>query len=441
MYNFAAESSTNILQKLSMVTFKAEVYAHQRKQDGTYNIKVRVTQNQKKRYLATPWFVTKDDLTRSMKLKNQKYVDLTDDLIRTYRNKCDNLGTKIKTMTVDEVVAYIEKPLETERWDLDIVQYTRDHIRRLQETGHEGNAQSYKVAIKSLVKFLGREKVSIGEITVKLLKSWVDWILNQDRVKQGFAPHNYLSKLRAIHNMAKKEFNDEGAGIIRIPNSPFSHIDLPKEPVPDKRALTIEQMKKILALPYITSPYPNTNRYNFALDLFILSFALVGMNLVDMYYCECCTDGRITYDRIKTKNRRADHARISIKIQPEIQALVDKYRDPTGKRMFKFYRMYASMTTIHKAVGAGLKKIAEAIGLDELDFYAARHTWATIAQNDAGVDKWTVHTSLNHVDDETKITDTYIRKSWDPIDNANRKVLNLVNINRHFLEPVLPKQK
>ncbi len=441
MYNFAAESSTNILQKLSMVTFKAEVYAHQRKQDGTYNIKVRVTQNQKKRYLATPWFVTKDDLTRSMKLKNQKYIDLTDDLIRTYRNKCDNLGTKIKTMTVDEVVAYIEKPLETERWDLDIVQYTRDHIRRLQETGHEGNAQSYKVAINSLVKFLGREKVSISEITVKLLKSWVDWILNQDRVKQGFAPHNYLSKLRAIHNMAKKEFNDEGAGIIRIPNSPFSHIDLPKEPVPEKRALTIEQMKKILALPYITSPYPNTNRYNFALDLFILSFALVGMNLVDMYYCECCTDGRITYDRIKTKNRRADHARISIKIQPEIQALVDKYRDPTGKRMFKFYRMYASMTTIHKAVGAGLKKIAEAIGLDELDFYAARHTWATIAQNDAGVDKWTVHTSLNHVDDETKITDTYIRKSWDPIDNANRKVLNLVNINRHFLEPVLPKQK
>ena len=99
------------------------------------------------------------------------------------------------------------------------------------------------------------------------------------------------------------------------------------------------------------------------------------------------------------------------------------------------------MTTIHKAVGAGLKKIAEAIGLDELDFYAARHTWATIAQNDAGVDKWTVHTSLHHVDDETKITDTYIRKSWDPIDKANRKVLNLVKIKRHFVEPVLPKQK
>lgn len=424
-----------------MATFKAEVYAHQKKQDGTYNIKIRVTQNQRKRYLATPWYVTKDDLTRSLKLKNQKYVDLAEDLIRTYRNRCDMLGTRIKGMTVDEVVAFIEKPQEPERWDLDIVEYAREHIRRLQETGHEGNAQTYKVAINSLVKYLGREKVSIKEVTVKMLKSWVAWILDQETCKAGFAPHNYISRLRAIHNMAKKEFNDEDAGIIRIPNSPFSHIDIPKEPVPEKRALTIKQMKMLLALPYKDSPYPNTNRYNFALDLFILSFALVGMNLVDLYYCEDCKDGRITYERIKTKNRRSDRARISIKIQPEIQALVDKYRDPTGKRVFKFYRMYASMSTLHKAVGYGLKKIAETAGLDELEFYAARHTWATIAQNDAGVDKWTVHTALNHVDESTRITDTYIRKSWDPIDKANRKVLNLVKIKRHFVEPVLPKQK
>ena len=57
-----------------MVTFKAEVYAHQRKKDGTYNIKIRVTHHQKKRYLSTSWFVTKEDLTRSMKIKNQKYL-------------------------------------------------------------------------------------------------------------------------------------------------------------------------------------------------------------------------------------------------------------------------------------------------------------------------------------------------------------------------------
>lgn len=419
-----------------MATFKAEVYAHQKKADGTYNIKIRVTQNQRKRYLATPWYVTKDDLTRSLKLKNQKYVELTDALIKSYRAKCDLLGTAIKGMGVDEVVAYIEKPAE-ESWDLDIVAYTKQHIQHLQDTGHEGNASTYKIAINSLCKFLGRDSVSIKEITVRLLNRWAEWINSQERVSSGFAAHNYLSRIRAMHNRAKKEFNDEDAGIIRIPNSPFAHIDMPKQPTPEKRALTLDQMKHLVKLPYIDSPYPNTNRYNFALDMFILSFALVGMNAVDLYNCTDCKDGRITYERTKTRNRRADRARISIKIQPEIQALVDKYRDPSGQRVFKFYRMYSSMSTLHHALSYGLKKIANQIGLDELDFYAARHTWATLAQNDCGIDKWTVHTALNHVDDSTRITDTYIKKSWEPIDKANRKVLNLVKIERQKTQ-ILP---
>ena len=209
-----------------------------------------------------------------------------------------------------------------------------------------------------------------------------------------------------MHNRAKKEFNDEDAGIIRIPNSPFAHIDMPKQPTPEKRALTLDQMIHLVKLPYIDSPYPNTNRYNFALDMFILSFALVGMNAVDLYNCTDCKDGRITYERTKTKNRRADRARISIKIQPEIQALIDKYRDPSGQRVFKIYRMYSSISTLHHALSACLSKIAEDLGIEELDFYAARHTWATLAQNDCGIDKWTVHTALNHVDDSTRITDT-----------------------------------
>jgi hypothetical protein len=49
-----------------MATFKAEVYAHQKKKDGTYNIKIRVTHNQQKRYLATPYYVTKDDVPKRL---------------------------------------------------------------------------------------------------------------------------------------------------------------------------------------------------------------------------------------------------------------------------------------------------------------------------------------------------------------------------------------
>lgn len=446
-----------------MATFKAEVYAHQKKQDGTYNIKVRVTHNQKKKYLPTTYYVKKEDLTRNLKLKNQYYIDETDKLIKKYRKICDRVGERLKTMTVDQIVDLISGDNPDDNFDLDIVAYGRSFAKQLRDTGHIGNAKSYEIAINNLVKFVGRENISIREITVNFLNNYMKWIHEQpartNRKKGERAQSLYLSNLRAIHNRAKLEFNDEDLGVIRIPLSPFKKIRIPKIPLTRKRALDSETIRKIANLDYIANYNVGVNRFNFAKDIFLLSFGLIGMNAVDLYNCDCYKNGRITYQRTKTKNRRSDGAEISIKVEPEIKPLVEKYRDPDGKRVFRFYKMYSSMDTFTAAINGfdrtdkkenrhvvGLKKIGDVLGIDDLEFYAARHTWATIATNEAGVDKFTVHSALNHVDESMKVTDIYIKKSWDPIDKANRKVLDHVkliigSIDEPEYEKVLPKQK
>ncbi len=265
----------------------------------------------------------------------------------------------------------------------------------------------------------------------------------------------YPSILRAIHNRAKKEFNDEEAGIIKIPLSPFSKIDLPKVSMSRKRALDAEQIKAIAALPYTTILQPGNNKFNLAKDIYLLSFALIGMNAVDLYYCTDYKNGRITYNRTKTKNRRADNATISLKIQPEIKKIFEKYRDPSGKRVFNFYLHYSSVDAFTAAINGfdridekgrrrivGLKKIGYLLGVDDLEFYSARHSWATIATNKAGVDKYTVHTALNHVDEKMRVTDIYIEKNWDIIDEANRRVLDFVKLEiSSIVEPLSEKMK
>lgn len=158
-----------------MATFKAEVYAHQKKADGTYNIKIRVTQNMRKKYLSTPWYVTRGDLTRSLKLKNQKYIDLTDDLIKKYRSRCDRVGEAIKTMTVEQVVEIITSDSQ-EVFELDIVAYGRAYATQLEKEGRIGTARTYNVAINSLVRYVEREKISVKEITVKLINDWIRWL-------------------------------------------------------------------------------------------------------------------------------------------------------------------------------------------------------------------------------------------------------------------------
>lgn len=416
-----------------MATFKAEVYAHQKKQDGTYNIKIRVTQNQKKRYLATPWYVTKEDLTRSMKIKNQRYIDMCDSLIKSYREACDRVGMRLKTMSVDEVVDLVSTE-QDKPFDLDILEYGRYIVKKMVEDGHTGNARSYEVALASMERFVGRSQISVKEITVGFLESWCKWIGSQKSVSTGHAQHTYLSKLRAIYNMAKKEFNDEDAGIIRIPNSPFSHFKMPFTPPVRKRAISADSLSKLSELPYMDVTHRGFNRWNLAKDMFLLSFMLIGINEVDLYTCNDCKKGRLTYYRQKTRNRRSDQAEISILIPPEAQGLMEKYKDPSGKRVFCFYHHYSSVDAFCAAINKGLKKIGKALGIDDLEYYAARHTWATIAVNDAGVDKYTVHQCLNHVDDQMKVTDIYIRKSWETIDRANRKVLDFIGFKPLILK-------
>ena len=188
-----------------MATFKAEVYAHQKKSDGTYNIKIRVTHNRQKRYLATTYYVTKEDLTRALKLKNQKYIDLTDQLVKKYRIICDRAGVRLKDMTVDQVVDLITSDTG-EHFDLDIVDYARKYIQKLRDSGHNGNANSYEVAINNLVKIVGRDKISIHEVTSRFIEDWIRWIALQpagtNRKKGERAQSLYPSQLRAIHNRA-----------------------------------------------------------------------------------------------------------------------------------------------------------------------------------------------------------------------------------------------
>lgn len=435
--------------KNAMATFKAEIYAHHKKRDGTYNIKIRVTHNRQKRYLDTPYYITKEDVTqKTFKIKNQYYIDKTDEIIKKYRRKCDDCGVLIKNMTIDQVVELITKDQEV-KFDLDIVAYGREFVKQLKAAGHKGNALSYENSLNNLVKFIDRESLSIHEITSKFVQDWISWIkelpARTNRKKGERAQSLYPSNLRALHNRAKEEFNNEDLGIINIPLSPFKKI--PKVPQTRKRALDVKQLRKLMELDYTFILQPGNNRFNLAKDVFLLSFGLIGMNAADLYNCDCYKNGRITYQRTKTKNRRSDKAEISIKVEPEIKALFDKYRDPTGERVFCFYKMYSSVDTFTVAINGfdrtdekgnrhivGLKKIGYLLGVDDLEFYAARHTWATIAANDAGIDKFTVHTALNHVDEQMKVTDMYIRKSWDPIDRANQKVLKFVKFKLDSVE-------
>lgn len=55
-----------------------------------------------------------------------------------------------------------------------------------------------------------------------------------------------------------------------------------------------------------------------------------------------------------------------------------------------------------------------------------QHSWATIALNKVGINEYTVHAALNHVDESMRVTDIYIERDFVNENKANVKVIKYV---------------
>jgi hypothetical protein len=157
--------------------------------------------------------------------------------------------------------------------------------------------------LDNLEKHINRSALDVHEITSKFIQGCIEWIMEQaapsGRKKGERAASLYPSSIRALHNRAKQEFNNEDEGIIRIPLSPFSKIKLPSMPKVRKHALSPEKIKQISDLPYQKELNTGTaNRFNIAKDVFMLSFCLWGINSIDLYYCDKLKDGRLIYTQM-----------------------------------------------------------------------------------------------------------------------------------------------
>ena len=419
-----------------MLTIKAEIKKSELKVDGTYNVKIRFTLDRKVKRLSTNLFITSKDLTKSLKFKEDTSIKRAiDGLVLYYREQCFKLQLDQNHYSLDEIIEFLNGEQEKQQ-TIDFIKFSREWIASTTIKG----APNYTTAINALVRFVGKEELDINLITLDFLESFKAF-LNKEReirtkrlMQQGKrVPSNrslslYLISIKKLFNEAKKKYNKKEKNLILIPNSPFMELEIPKQEATRKRAISADIIKKLWKLPYkdMKKGYKSTCRYNLAKDCFILSFCLMGINSADLYNATEMEGYTIVYNRTKTKDRRLDKAQMKVDIPRLVLPLVEKYKDKTGKRLFNFYQYYADEKGFNKAINYGLKEIGTILEIDDLEYYAARHSWATIALNKAGIDKYIVHAALNHIDDAMKVTDIYIERDFVNENKANTKVAKYV---------------
>ena len=419
-----------------MLTIKAEIKKSELKVDGTYNVKIRFTLDRKVKRLSTNLFITSKDLTKSLKFKEDTSIKRAiDRLVLYYREQCFKLQLDQNHYSLDEIIEFLNGEQEKQQ-TIDFIKFSREWIASTTIKG----APNYTTAINALVRFVGKEELDINLITLDFLEQFKAFLIGErdartkklmqqgKRVTSNRTLSLYLVSIKKLFNEAKRKFNKKDKNLILIPNSPFEDFKIPKQEATRKRAIPADIIKKVWKLPYkdMKKGYKSTCRYNLAKDCFILSFCLMGINSADLYNATEMRGNTIIYNRTKTKARRLDGAKMMVDIPKIVQPLIDKYKDSTGKRLFNFHQFYGDEKTFNKAINSGLKEIGSILEVDDLEYYAARHSWATIALNKVGIDKYTVHAALTHIDDSMKVTDIYIERDFVNENKANTKVVKYV---------------
>jgi integrase len=418
-----------------MATFRIIPLLGNENQQGLIPVVIRVTHKRLHRYIPTTYVVHRSQLDKSGRIReNDKLLKpQLNSLWNELQNILNTLSFRVNAYSPDELKEYIKKKLLGDSESIDFFAFAQEYVGSIKKN-QPATAVNHMIALANLRRYVGDSQLNIRDITEKFLHAYIAWMGREGGVvkakggrKARYKPLGargqslYLGSIRKLFNEAQKRYNDYDKDDIPIPNRPFDRIKLQKakaQKTSDVKALTVEQLQAI------RDYQPNHTGDELARDCFMLSFYLCGINSVDLYSCTKISNEIITYNRSKTFDRRMDSAEVRVRIEPEAEPLYFKYRG--GKGVFKFSERYATRSNFNAALNKGLKKIGAAVGISDLTFYYARHSWATLASNECRIPVETVGMALGHSDAKL-ITNVYIKKDWSKVFEANRKVLDLLS--------------
>lgn len=420
-----------------MASLKPIIVPGSRRKDGTYLVYIRVYHNGATRRLPTTLVCAPSDLTRSLKIKNGDVIAKADRLVGRMRDTLSGLSPfDLEDRDVDWIVDRIRAGMAGESFRLDFFEFADSYL----DCKTASTRRAYDGALGALERYLGIRRLDINDITKSMLVEFMDHVedepkMHYDRSKKRMvptdkekvpkgAPSRHLAKLAHIFEAAKRKYNDEDSGRIPIPRSPFSGIAKDYPASQGQRNLGKDVMQRLISYAY--TPVSASLVEKEAVRLFVLSFALCGANLADLWEARAGMKNEWVYQRKKTRDRRADRAEMRVKLTAETEVLWAGLQiGPAGWWLPSLHRMAQTTDIATGKINAALRRWAKAEGVEEFTFGAARHSWASIARA-SGVEKATVDDALAHRGD-FDVTDIYAEKAWNLIEEAQRKVLDLFN--------------
>ena len=288
------------------------------------------------------------------------------------------LGGKLKGMSDKQLKEHLSniislKPVTS----CDFLRYYDEYISLKDKKSTKDN---YINTRKLIVEF--DDAPTFETIDRKWLTSFNQFLVDKGYMTNYIGTH--LKNIRAVFNYA---IDEEVTTLY-----PFRKFKIKREQT-RKRSLTIDELK-------LLKNYPCEEYLEFYRDIFMLIFYLIGINLEDLLFLtkDNLMNGRIEYYRHKTGKL------FSIKVEPEAQSILDKYKG--DRYLLNIMDNRSNYTSFTTSIDRALKQIGEVSILKrgkkirnplfpKLSTYWARHSWATLAA-ELDIPKETISAGLGH---------------------------------------------
>lgn len=345
-----------------MATIKLAVLKHTKSKNGSYKIRISIGHRSETHYIVTPYSVnalSEFDNGIVVRVPNAHEINIKlRNLLNDYEERLERIDSP-EDYTCKELRDLL-KSMRTHSSKVTFKQVSEQYQKELIEDGRGSYAGMLQNSLRLFFEFTGGD-VFLSEISTITISEFERW-LKRKGVSQTYISMT-LSMTRTIVNRAIR------MQLATYSVHPFTYWKRPADP---ERELDIS-VEDVRA---IRDAQPRLKKQRIARDIFMLSYYLGGINLIDLLEIDFRGVSVLEYTRHKSRNMKLSDKRISFTLQPEAKELISKWMNRnTGRLDFGYKFSYKNFLAY---VTHSIKSLAKDIDIQDyrkVCYYTARKSF------------------------------------------------------------------
>jgi hypothetical protein len=349
-------------------TVNAVLYKSKTLKNGEHPLMIRICKDNKKKYKALGISLHAQywDFSKNQPRRNCPNRDEIERIIlektKEYKEHIIEYKTTQKIFTAKILIEKVEKPVKAQT----VHELLNLHIKRLEASKRLNYSLTFRDLRNSMIKYNKHLDMYFSDIDITWLKNYESW-LRGCNLKENTIGIRFRT-LRALYNLAIEE------NIVKADYYPFDTYKVSK--------LRQQTVKRAIHREDIVAMINHKSEVGrdgcFAIDLFVFSYLMGGINFVDIanLTMDNIHNNQLHYIRKKTKKL------IHLPMQPQAMELINKYSTPKKTYIFpildrihnteqqKANRIHKVITKVNKH----LKVVGKDLNLPiDITTYVARH--------------------------------------------------------------------